>query len=958
MRYVLFIIAFLFCTGESSLAQFSVRSSLRDSLQYYEQHLMDIDQDVAFRANRAFALHYTVYDKNLALLYAYKMLDNSLNRTFKAISYETIGDIYYAAGEARNAIINYDKAIDEFRLSRNPKEIAGVLQKMARIYLYRSLFSQAMEKLFLAEFILKEEGDDFLLAQNDRKIARAAILSNNKELAAEYLASAFKIFLSLRDFRRTTKVVMSYIEVLSNLNSSEKSIDYLHRLSEIMPKDASKQDRAYLFNAYGCYYTFSPKLDSAIFYFQKALRLSDTNNLIEHSDMLSRLAHVYSLKNDWENTIKVNMQALYFRKKYGSADAVVSSWNNITGDYFANNDFPTGRKMLDSAWYYEGKTEGKSFYYPYLLEKEIKFYTRQKLYDSILKYSNLLTDYQGERLQNKAGYDAGLLRYELTQRKNHRSYNIGKNQGINRFFVIILLLVAILGIGAVLILLRHLKKKSGSFDDLREDYLTVKTDLTRNNLLMMEKDKKLNYHLTVLKKSPLAIICLENDFQITYLNDKFMEITGRHYQELISMDFFRFVSTTDIDSFQKHLEQYDANKFKMPHLNFGLKRKDGSEQRFIASTGKIDTGTQQEYVLAFYDPTYYDLALKAFRNSRDSSRKELDDSMNLLNYVHHKLLERLIINSADTDSPENHLSNEYRFYYFLLSSYAKILDANYCLSYELMHLPDLSEALKTQLRAMPDINLEWNYTKQDSAALASVGFYADKQLLLICLQAILQYFWECGMPEIRIDVYQEGEQLNLNISSSSKEDISGMDFDEQTTAGHPLLAMIFYLGRRSGEQLRFIPGESVAFYLSIGLKPQNLILESNRQKESSASYPNWKGKSILIAEDVQENYRLLATHINRTGAHHAHAEDGIRALEILSSGKKFDLVLMDIQMPGLNGLETFAILKILGIKIPVIAITAYAHGNESQLIKDMGFDAYIAKPFNANDLYDCLNAYL
>ncbi len=958
MRYALLILVFMFCVAGSALAQFSVRNGLRDSLQYYERNLMDIDKNVAFRANRAFALHYTVNNKNLALLYAYKMLDNSTNSFFRAISYETIGDVYYAAGEARNSIINYDKAVDEFRLAKNQKGIVGVLQKMSDLYLHRSLFSQAMEKLFLAEFILNEEGDDYLLAQNDRKIARVAMLSENIELAADYLASALKIFFSLHDFRRASKVVMAYVEVLSHLDSSENSIMYVNRLAELLPEGASNEDQALLFNAFGCHYTFSPKLDSAIYYFQKALSLSDTNNLIEHSDMLSRLAHVYSLKGDWENTIKTNIKALYFRKKYGSVDAIVSTWNNITGDYFQNDDFLSGRKMLDSAWYYENKTEGKSFYYPYLLEKEIAYFSRQNLYDSILKYSRLLTDFQKERLHNKAGYDAGLLRYELTQRKNYRSYDPGQNQGINRFFIIFLILALLLSIGAVFFLLWHLNKKSASFIDLRENILKLKADLARNKLVMREKDKKIDYHLNIIQKLPLAAVCLEDDFQISYMNSKFMEITGMNYRELISMDFFRFVSIDDIDPFQKYLEQFDANKFKMPHLNFGLKRKDGTERRFIASTSKLVAADKNEFLLVFYDPTYYDLALKAFRDSRDSSRKELNDTINLLNYVHHKLMERLIVNSSDTDLSVNNLTLEYRFYYFLLSSYTKILDANYSLSLEMMHLQDISGAMKSQLLALPDINLEWTYSKQSSHEIDSVCFFTDRQMLLICLQTILQYFWECGTSEILIDVYEENEKLHLSISSNTKVDNFLGNFDDLKPENHPLMSLIFYLGRRLGEQIRFIPGKSAAFYLSIGLKPQNFIQERKSVKETGASYPNWQGKSILIAEDVPENYRLLATHINRTGAQHAYAEDGIRAVEILSSGKKFDLILMDIQMPGLNGLETFSVLKILGIKIPVVAITAYAHGNESQFIKEMGFDAYISKPFSAEDLYARLNAFL
>ncbi len=121
---------------------------------------------------------------------------------------------------------------------------------------------------------------------------------------------------------------------------------------------------------------------------------------------------------------------------------------------------------------------------------------------------------------------------------------------------------------------------------------------------------------------------------------------------------------------------------------------------------------------------------------------------------------------------------------------------------------------------------------------------------------------------------------------------------------------------------------------------------------------NWEGRSILIAEDDDCNYQLLEILLQQTNASIIRAKTGKEAVSIFSGDHDFSVVLMDIQLPELNGYEaTRAILKI-NPRIPVIAQTAYAMSEDRSKAMEAGCIDYIAKPIRKNQLFNLLDRYL
>jgi PAS domain S-box-containing protein len=146
------------------------------------------------------------------------------------------------------------------------------------------------------------------------------------------------------------------------------------------------------------------------------------------------------------------------------------------------------------------------------------------------------------------------------------------------------------------------------------------------------------------------------------------------------------------------------------------------------------------------------------------------------------------------------------------------------------------------------------------------------------------------------------------------------------------------------------------FCFNIPFKP-GLRTDNLPQIEYTANY-NWKGKTILIAEDEEINYNLLETIISPTKAKIIRAKNGLEAVEICRNKLNIDLVLMDIKMPDMNGFDATKKIKLTRKNLPIIAQTAYAMSVDEDNCLRAGCDDYISKPLQIDDLLNKVNKYL
>lgn len=114
---------------------------------------------------------------------------------------------------------------------------------------------------------------------------------------------------------------------------------------------------------------------------------------------------------------------------------------------------------------------------------------------------------------------------------------------------------------------------------------------------------------------------------------------------------------------------------------------------------------------------------------------------------------------------------------------------------------------------------------------------------------------------------------------------------------------------------------------------------------------------ILIVEDTRDSRYLIAYVLKERGHEVIEAESGEEAVA-LASDEAPDLVLMDIQLPGMDGTVATAIIRQYAPHMPIVAITAYAMIGDRESILEAGFTGYIEKPFKMESFVKDIEKYL
>ena len=153
-------------------------------------------------------------------------------------------------------------------------------------------------------------------------------------------------------------------------------------------------------------------------------------------------------------------------------------------------------------------------------------------------------------------------------------------------------------------------------------------------------------------------------------------------------------------------------------------------------------------------------------------------------------------------------------------------------------------------------------------------------------------------------------------------------------------------------------GKGATFYVKLPLEvtrsAERKVIQS---KIASAAVPRWPGKVVLIVEDEESNYFLMDRLLRNTGIKLLWAKNGVEAITMCDE-QKFDLILMDIRMPIMDGYETTQVIKRKHKNMVIIAQTAYALKGEWEKSIEAGCDNYISKPIDTSELMTILGKYL
>lgn len=263
-------------------------------------------------------------------------------------------------------------------------------------------------------------------------------------------------------------------------------------------------------------------------------------------------------------------------------------------------------------------------------------------------------------------------------------------------------------------------------------------------------------------------------------------------------------------------------------------------------------------------------------------------------------------------------------------------------------------------------NIELTATLSDSIWPTYLGDSARiRQVLINLLDNALKFTIE-GAVRLHINILKEDESsqmIGITISDTGV----GMDNDyldqlfskfsqaEKSTSrrfggtglGMSITKEIINLMGGSIE-VKSKKGKGTEFKISITLTKGDTENLSDNAQENQFLLP---GPHILLVEDSAINRFIANKSLSHFGCTTDEAENGLIALELLKE-KSYDLILMDIQMPELDGVETTKIIRNeLKLDLPIIAVTANAFRKDIDLYLSIGMNGYVTKPFEEKDLF-------
>jgi PAS domain S-box-containing protein len=152
------------------------------------------------------------------------------------------------------------------------------------------------------------------------------------------------------------------------------------------------------------------------------------------------------------------------------------------------------------------------------------------------------------------------------------------------------------------------------------------------------------------------------------------------------------------------------------------------------------------------------------------------------------------------------------------------------------------------------------------------------------------------------------------------------------------------------------PGKGTTFFFTIPFEKAVIARTPEYEKKLRESLVFPERKVILVAEDVESNFKLIKYYLSESNVEVLHAFDGREAVERCFSGENIDLILMDIKMPVMDGYTATKLIRKKNTLIPIIAQTAYADDMEKAI--ECGCSALISKPFDKKALYKVLSEFI
>lgn len=502
-----------------------------------------------------------------------------------------------------------------------------------------------------------------------------------------------------------------------------------------------------------------------------------------------------------------------------------------------------------------------------------------------------------------------------------------------------------------------------------------------------------------VEQSPTIVMIANLNGDIEYVNPKFCQVTGYSAEEAIGEN------TNLLKSGKTPKETYinlwqTITSGKEWHGEFQNKRKDGSLYWEMANIFplKDENGKITHFIGMKEDITErkkMEQDLITAKNKAEESDKLKSSFLANMSHEIRTPMNAIIGFSQLLTEPD--LEDEERDHYISLiqnsgndllnliddiidiskieAGQLKIFKSQYFLNNIMIELFDsYHEFIKTK-KNKDQIDFKYNKPKNAEKVVVYTDIDRMKQIIRNLLTNAIK-FTDSGMVEFGFDLLEEEDSPTIQFYvrdtgigiSEDKIDIifesfrQANDSDIRLYGGTGLgLAITRKMVEVLGGKIwvSSSPGQGSTFYFTTPYFPvsSSIIFTGKNPEKPHLKRYKWQSKAILIVEDNDQSYFFFENVLKKSRVKISRAINGKEAIKLCKQNQ-YDVVLMDIQLPGIDGFETTKRIKKLYPDLPIIAQTAYALAGEKERCLNAGCDNYIPKPIKIPELLSLISTYI
>ena len=550
----------------------------------------------------------------------------------------------------------------------------------------------------------------------------------------------------------------------------------------------------------------------------------------------------------------------------------------------------------------------------------------------------------------------------------------------------------------------HNKRKNGEFywesaeiapildsNGIITSYLAIKEDITDHKKLedaLRENEEK---YRNIISNMNLGIIEVDKNENIIYANQGFCLISGYSVEELLTMNTSAFLIHPEDNSIL-------YNKLKLREKGISdsyelvVKNKKGEQRCWLVSGAPNynDNHTMTGSIGIHLDITEQKMLENELEKALSKAEQATKAQEMFLANMSHEIRTPLNVitgmvrqlNKEDlTEKQREYVKNSETSTSHLLTIVNNILDMSKIQAGEFeLYIKDFSvESVATDVISIlhsraKEKNLDLNLSISNDVKPALIGDPGRLRQILINLIGNSIKFTDSGQISLNIKVLSTNsysqrvlfevidtgigmseEFMNRLFEKFTQEEASANRRFEGSGLGMSITKELVNLmgGSVNAKSQKGIGTQiGVEINFEIGNK-EKLVVKTIKINKNS-----FKGVSILLVEDNEMNRFIAIQSLKISGCKITEAVNGKDAIKKLKENF-FDIILMDIQMPQMNGVEaTQFIRKELNIQTPIIALTANAFKNDIDLYLSIGMTDYLIKPYKEEDLYRVVDKYV